>query len=201
MQSKLKVIIVTLCFGGALHPPLNHAAVILGPVTNVTNGHHYYLLSSSSWPTSEAEAISLGGHLATISDAAENSWVVSTFETAPGLWIGLSDSVIEGTFMWADGTPVTYTNWELYNPTGNPDEPRQDFVLILRQDLPGFTGGTWVDSDPDNNSYSGFNPVHGVVEIVPEPSTVALMLPASLILATFRRRRICPPGALSWSQH
>ena len=189
--------IVALCFGGALHPPLNHAAVILGPVNNATNGHHYYLLSSSSWPTSEAEAMSLGGHLTTINDAAENAWVLSTFETAAGLWIGLSDSVIEGTFVWADGAPVTYLNWNLYEPDGNPDEPRQDFVLMLQPGFPGMISGAWVDSDPDNYTYSAFNPVHGVVEVVPEPSTVALMLPASLLLATFRRRRICPLGAPS----
>ena len=128
MKNKHKMIIVALCFGGALHPQLNHASVLLGPVTNAVNGHNYYLLSSSSWPASEAEAISLGGHLASIDDAAEQSWAFSTFGTFAGvdrsLWIGFSDSVIKGTFLWVDGTPVTYTNWLPGDPDGGPDEPR-----------------------------------------------------------------------------
>ncbi len=192
MKTKQKALIAALCFGGALHPEANQAAVIFGPVTNPDNGHNYYLLSSSSWPTSEAEAIGLGGHLATINDAIEQSWAFSTFGTFAGvdrsLWIGLSDSVIEGTFSWADGAPVTYTNWLPGDPDGGPEEPSEDFVLMNRPGFPGINGGTWRDVDPDNNSLPLFNPVNGVVEVVPEPSTVALMLTAPLLLATFRRR-------------
>ena len=58
-----------------------------------------------------------------------------------------------------------------------------------RPGFPGINGGAWVDSDPDNNTYPGFNPVNGVVEVVPEPSTFALTLTAPLLFAIGRRRR------------
>jgi hypothetical protein len=42
-----------------------------GLITNSSNNHVYYLLTSSSWTDSEAEALSLGGHIVTINDLQE----------------------------------------------------------------------------------------------------------------------------------
>src|SRR5438874_186435 len=69
----------------------------LGPIVNPANGHTYYRLTQSNWADAESEAVSLGGHLATINDQAENDWVYATFHTEPsGLWIGLNDAAAEG---------------------------------------------------------------------------------------------------------
>jgi len=66
--------------------------ILAGPVMNPGNGHVYYLLSQNTWSNSEAEAVRLGGHLATIRNAAEDRWVFSTFAAWGGaLWIGLTD--------------------------------------------------------------------------------------------------------------
>lgn len=59
-----------------------------------------------------------GGHLASIHSLAQHDWFV---QVGGGLgrgewWIGLSDASEEGTFVWDDGTPLDYTNW-------NTDEP------------------------------------------------------------------------------
>ena len=59
-------------------PFVANASVLQGPVTNASNGHLYYLLNQTSWTASEAEAVSLGGHLTTINDANENAWVMSS---------------------------------------------------------------------------------------------------------------------------
>jgi len=104
------------------------AAIIAGPVTNPANGHTYYLLSSTTWTKSEAEAISLGGHLATIRNAAEDRWVFSTFGSFRGaLWIGLSDRHKTRQYAWASGEPVTYSNWSGGQPSNRPSEGGMEF--------------------------------------------------------------------------
>jgi len=59
----------------------------------------------------ESNAVALGGHLATLNDPAEQDWVYSTFARLGSFWIGLNDLGTEGTFVWASGEAVTYTNW------------------------------------------------------------------------------------------
>src|SRR5213594_729280 len=48
------------------------AGILAGPIVNPLNGHSYYLLSQNTWSNAEAEAVALGGHLATIRNAAED---------------------------------------------------------------------------------------------------------------------------------
>src|SRR5882762_6958184 len=92
-----------------------HAEVLTGPITNVANGHWYFLLSPADWPSAEAEAVNLGGHLATINDANENDWVTNAFSNFGGvarrLWIGLNDSAQEDVWVWISGEPVPFLNW------------------------------------------------------------------------------------------
>ncbi len=85
-----------------------HAAILGGPITNQANGHVYYLLTTNSWADSEAEAVSLGGHLVTINDAAEDGFVYTNFSSFAGtnrfLWIGLEQFMdVRGTYQWVSG--------------------------------------------------------------------------------------------------
>jgi hypothetical protein len=85
----------------AFTAPCSRAAVLAGPLTNAANRHVYYLLSTHTWTAAEAEAVSLGGHLVTINDAAEQRWITNAFLPLAGthyLWIGLTDRDVEGTF-------------------------------------------------------------------------------------------------------
>src|SRR5688572_19694012 len=103
----------TLLFaiGLCLLPGLLRGAVLAGPVTNNATGNLYYLLAQSTWPSAEAEAIQLGGHLVTIDDASENNWVFSTFAGFGGqprcLWIGYHRQQLHGSFSWASGSSST----------------------------------------------------------------------------------------------
>ena len=94
------------------------AAVVSGPITNPGNGHAYYKLAfGQSWTASEAEAQSLGGHLVTINDAAENNWVADNFGDFNNLyWTGLNDAATPGTFVWSSGDPSPYRNWYAGEP-------------------------------------------------------------------------------------
>lgn len=89
------------------------------------NGKEYVLTNGvKSWEQAQAEAISLGGNLVTINNAAEETWLKQTFGQTEGFWIGLNDRRIEGQFEWVNGEPITYTNWasgEPNNGGGNQD--------------------------------------------------------------------------------
>ena len=163
----------------------NLVSVLQGPITNAANGSVYYLLSPASWTRSEAKAIELGGHLATINDSAENEWVHSTFsgDGTRALWIGLNDFAAEGSFMWASAELSSYSNWYPGEPNDYGDE---DYAYL---GFPTFADSTWNDQ-PDNaiNPASGADfhlSTYGVVEVpaqphrcVPPPSGLVAWWPA-----------------------
>src|SRR5262249_20345540 len=85
------------------------------------NGHYYGLTNSAeTWLAAEAEAVALGGHLASITSAAEQNFIVNTFLSGANSraieWLGLTDQAVEGTFVWSSGEPVTYTNFQAGEP-------------------------------------------------------------------------------------
>ncbi len=136
----------SICVGEALD--LCAVQVVAGPITNPANGNQYYLLSLASVGNANNKAIALGGHLATVANAAENEWIranVANFGgTAREVWLGLGDVAVEGNFQWVNGEPLSYTNWA-------PGEPNNYFEEDYVEMYP--TIGTWNDV----NSYGGSN--------------------------------------------
>ncbi|MCX6926672.1 MAG: C-type lectin domain-containing protein [Verrucomicrobia bacterium] len=144
--------------------------VLAGPFTNTANAHLCYLLTQSTWTDAEAKALTLGGHLVTINDAAENQWVFGTFSALGGvrrlLWIGLTDIRSMGNFQWSSGQPRTYVNWSPVEPNNVGAER---YTLMYPAGIPADAfdryPGTW-NNLRDWTSDIGL-PCHGVIEIEP----------------------------------
>ena len=63
-------------------------------------GHRYVLTDGAmTWTAAEAYAQTLGGHLVTVDDAAEQAWLTSNFG-GMSPWIGFTDQAVEGTWVW-----------------------------------------------------------------------------------------------------
>ena len=161
--------------------PGARAAVLAGPLTNAANAHTYYLLSADTWTASEAEARTLGGHLVTINDAAENLWVRNTFFPLTGvpyasLWIGLNDAANEGQFVWASGEPVTFTYWY----PGEPNNLGGEDYATIRHPSESAPAGSWNDLSDTSGFVNPNAPTFGVVEMTLLP--VAVTRPADQLM-------------------
>lgn len=91
------------------------------------NSKFYLLSNAGSWKQAQAQAVTLGGNLVAVNDAAENQFLVNTFGGTERLWIGLTDEVTEGKFKWANGEAVTYTNWAPGEPNNFNNEDYAEF--------------------------------------------------------------------------
>jgi len=196
-----------LPFFGAVPPA--KAGAISGPIVDPSNSNTYYLLAQDSWTNSEAEAVAMGGQLATINNATENAFVYNAFSEGGtrNLWIGLYDPTQDSlggshasNFVWADGDAVVYTNWPLGEPNNYGANGVPEYYTMMWGNnsdiayLPASRGpGTWNDI-ADSGVYTPpfIYPVSGafgVVEIVPEPASLILLAAGALGLLARRSSR------------
>lgn len=134
-----------------------------GPFLNPANNHAYYVKEDMmTWAQAEAWAVSNGGHLVTINDAAEATWMQSHLGLLNGnYWLGGSDAAVEGAFAWVTGEPFVYQNFII----GEPDDDSSvggggDYLALSTSNWGWF----------DTNGTVGF--VTGAVSEVAGPSGV-----------------------------
>lgn len=115
--------------------------LLAAPIYNPANGHYYEAAFSSAaldWPTAKslAEASSylgLGGHLATITSADENGWLVANLGGAVDASAFLGGFQPPGSlepsggWQWVTGEAWLYTNWL----PGQPSNTRPDGEDVL----------------------------------------------------------------------
>ncbi|XP_059529425.1 brevican core protein [Myotis daubentonii] len=90
-----------------------------------------------SWEEAETHCRMHGAHLASISTPEEQRFINDRYREYQ--WIGLNDRTIEGDFLWSDGVPLLYENW---NP-GQPDSyflSGENCVVMVWHDQ-----GQWSD--------------------------------------------------------
>lgn len=116
---------------------------VLDPATGTC---YLFLEFGQSYPTAELNCQARGGaRLVSITSASEFELVRARMRAAP-YWIGLTDAATEGTFAWASGEPVTFTNWR----TGEPNEINggEDCTVMYGNYVGEFASyaGFWNDS-------------------------------------------------------
>lgn len=103
-------------------------------------GSTYSLVEGSfTWPQAEADALSKRGRVAAFPDGGKYGSVAfnARKETMTYLWIGLSDELAEGTWLWDDGSPLDYDYWLSGQPDGDVSE---NHVVIFENEA------TWADA-------------------------------------------------------
>jgi len=124
---------------------------------NAATGKFYKAVSSSTdWDTAQSNAGSdlingVAGNLATIRSETENEFLrdLLSENAINGAWIGASDSAVEGTWVWQDGsddafytgaaaTSGFYENFGALEPNGGASENHAELVAV---------NGDWNDLD------------------------------------------------------
>jgi hypothetical protein len=201
----------SILFLALLLPSVVRGAIVEWTVASGGNGHFYELVGNYddpaqrwNWETSKAMAdarthLGMQGHLVTITSAAENAFLVSTFHNDSPLptWIGLTDNEAFGGsesfgqrnpqvdgWVWITGEAVTFTDWVPGGPDGSFNR-EEDYALMGSQhrdhhqwnDEQSGTGG-------DAQFFVEYEPA---VSAVPEPMSV-LCWGAIAGLVVLRRR-------------
>jgi hypothetical protein len=82
----------------------------------------YRLGTAATWTAAQEACEADGGHLVVIDDSAENAFVIGLQPTGD-LWIGMSDHLAEGTFVWVSGAPLSagHQSWQVV-PAPQPND-------------------------------------------------------------------------------
>jgi len=84
--------------------------------TAVDDGSCIVLFSTPrDFAAADAACVAFGARLA-ILDTADRDAVARSMIGADNVFIGLTDAAVEGTFVWVDGTPLTFQNFASGEP-------------------------------------------------------------------------------------
>ncbi|MBP7583083.1 MAG: hypothetical protein KBA61_03550 [Spirochaetes bacterium] len=113
-------------------------------------GHRYCAHGEyATWHEARQRCADAGGYLAVISSEEENEaiWELLGSKWEHSLWIGFSDSAVEGSWRWVSGEPARYGNWRPGLPdNGQARGDGEDCAEWLTSD------GAWNDLPCDVKS-------------------------------------------------
>ncbi len=129
--------------------PINKPEIEDGE-TFTFEGHTYaYIDKSMTWYEAKEYCENLGGHLATITSAEEQTFISDVVLTSPKMgyyWLGATDSESEGTWKWITGEEWNYTYWDGPQPDNAYDE---DYLHLYSNSK------RWNDLNYDASRYYG----------------------------------------------
>lgn len=111
---------------GVWHGNANTETVFVCPGEELNGLCYTFHAVARTHNQANADCHSLGGTLANVKSAAIETILDNLhgpYSSGSALWIGGTDAVTEGTWLYADGTPFSYTNWDGGEPNnvGNED--------------------------------------------------------------------------------
>lgn len=120
------------------------------------NGHYYAVINESmSWTDAMEYCTSLGGHLVTIQDKAEQDFVTSLVKKNPKkntYWIGLTGE--NNHYSWVTGEPLKYKNWADGEPNNSSETAVHLYANVVAEKYVGLWNDTFNKYDGDDVYYS-----------------------------------------------
>lgn len=139
----------------------------------IIDGRHFYVTSASDSVANHRIALAAQGMvLASVRSQAEQDGLATATSGFGNLYIGFSDEIKEGTFVWDDGWTGTFTYWNGGEP--NNAGANEDYTLFN-----WGSNGAWNDINGGN-----YRAIY--TQAVPEPTSFAAV---GLGLLALKRRR------------
>ena len=104
-----------------------------GGDSNVTdaNGNCFILFKTAkTFNAAKAACVAINAHLAKIENATQND-LVATLGTGYDMFLGATDVVTEGTFLWQDNTPLTFKMFHAGEPNNSGGGGYQEDCLVM----------------------------------------------------------------------
>ena len=87
-----------------------------------------FVTGPSTWIAAEAACVAMSARLAILDSAAKDS--VAEAMLSVDTFIGGTDAITEGSFLWVDGTPLGFTNWHAGEPNNGNGAYQEDCIVV-----------------------------------------------------------------------